>query len=922
MVRTLKQIRGGIFIILSALLMVALLTITGLGTKVYALNTYDSADLISAGDTKTLTLSNGNEYYYKFTPSEDGVYNLVSKGDSGDPDVNFEEWNDKESRYDVISQDIRAGMFNLKCQAEAGRTYWFKIKMYGTTSTFEVSLTKLFNGISYTPAKPVKLIKDEDGWYDDVQNYFHYDPWYYDVRRDGDKLTVSTDSGDDDYVYDSDENAYVGENGSIYSHDVYVDDDQVINHWEKGKDNFFRVRYQGGMCMVPVEIIENPISDIVFEPKNSYEFYFGTGIDDTDIDGNTFERFLLPAFETGDKLIVTEDGVKKTYVLDTRDWRFYNQKDPSDAISSSALNRDSDCQKAKPWVKGADNKLLFTYKGVSYELPVSVMDDPVTGIEYTPAEPIELIEEVDGYYDSSDVFWYHDPHARHGDKLTLKTANGNKDYFFDQSIGEFTSQAGSPIREYEVYISADDSSKWKINQNNSVTIKYRGMSCSVRVYIVPNTVTAISFKPAYDYVLSENEKQPWGYNLPGYVNGDELSVFRGTDEKVYKYNSYSDCFVNVDDDTDYIYAYNITKTDDQHHKPWIVDGENEFTLEYMNQKCKVPVKIKAESDVRLAEVNIAKELLDAVKNLNSDDYTQESFDYFMGRKNILNEYISDSTKTANNIRNARINLSIAVKMLVTKDEQERYRAVNKANRAIRQTDRLDAADYSEDSYKALSDAVAELEALISDSTSTAEDIKTATQAVYDAIDALKTVEEDEAQKRAEAIASANEAIAKAKALNASEYTADSFGAVTTALTALEAVIGDSTADSGAINAGVATLNGAIAALQKVYQPPVVKKPQPMQVSAKNKTFKAAKLKKKKVVLKALTVKGAEGDVTYTVKGNKKALKALKFNKKNGKITVKKGTKKGKYVLTITVNAAGNNLYEAGTQTVKITVKVK
>ena len=57
--------------------------------------------------------------------------------------------------------------------------------------------------------------------------------------------------------------------------------------------------------------------------------------------------------------------------------------------------------------------------------------------------------------------------------------------------------------------------------------------------------------------------------------------------------------------------------------------------------------------------------------------------------------------------------------------------------------------------------------------------------------------------------------------------------------------------------------------------------------------------------------------------NSKSKKALSFNAKNGKITVKKGTKKGTYKMKVTVTAAGTNTddpqYKSGTK--KVTVKV-
>jgi len=102
-----------------------------------------------------------------------------------------------------------------------------------------------------------------------------------------------------------------------------------------------------------------------------------------------------------------------------------------------------------------------------------------------------------------------------------------------------------------------------------------------------------------------------------------------------------------------------------------------------------------------------------------------------------------------------------------------------------------------------------------------------------------------------------------------------------------------------------------------------KQSQSMTVKATKKTVKAKKLKKKKQVISPITVKNAQGTVSYKITGgNKKSKKALKINAKNGKITVKKKTKKGTYKVKVKVTAAGNKSYNAGSKTVTVEVVVK
>ena len=95
-----------------------------------------------------------------------------------------------------------------------------------------------------------------------------------------------------------------------------------------------------------------------------------------------------------------------------------------------------------------------------------------------------------------------------------------------------------------------------------------------------------------------------------------------------------------------------------------------------------------------------------------------------------------------------------------------------------------------------------------------------------------------------------------------------------------------------------------------------------KVKGKTAKVKFAKLKKKNqsVALKnAIEIKNAKGKVTYAKSsGNKK----ITINKTTGKITVKKGLKKGTYSVKVKVKMAGNAEYKAETKNVTVKIKVK
>ncbi|MDO4854637.1 MAG: hypothetical protein Q4A43_04435 [Coriobacteriia bacterium] len=100
------------------------------------------------------------------------------------------------------------------------------------------------------------------------------------------------------------------------------------------------------------------------------------------------------------------------------------------------------------------------------------------------------------------------------------------------------------------------------------------------------------------------------------------------------------------------------------------------------------------------------------------------------------------------------------------------------------------------------------------------------------------------------------------------------------------------------------------------------KAQSVSVKTATKTVKKAKVKKKaQVVSGAVKVSGAKGKVTYAKAGGSGK---LSVNASNGKITVKKKTKKGTYSVKVKVNvaASASGEFKAYTKTVTVKVKVK
>ena len=101
------------------------------------------------------------------------------------------------------------------------------------------------------------------------------------------------------------------------------------------------------------------------------------------------------------------------------------------------------------------------------------------------------------------------------------------------------------------------------------------------------------------------------------------------------------------------------------------------------------------------------------------------------------------------------------------------------------------------------------------------------------------------------------------------------------------------------------------------------KANPLKIKPKTAAVKFAALKKKNQILPVSKVirfaKKGQGSISYKkASGNSK----ITINKKNGKVTVKKGLKKGTYKVKVKVTAKGNATYFKATKAVTFTVKVK
>lgn len=188
------------------------------------------------------------------------------------------------------------------------------------------------------------------------------------------------------------------------------------------------------------------------------------------------------------------------------------------------------------------------------------------------------------------------------------------------------------------------------------------------------------------------------------------------------------------------------------------------------------------------------------------------------------------------------------------------------------------------------------------------------EAVKAAFDNFIAVRDNAESKKADILAAKDALLLSVvDTFKKADYTAASYAEVEKAAAALKEVLAKEGATDEEIAAASDALDEAVAALK-------AKQAQKLTVKAVKKNLKVKNLKKKAASYKAVKVSGNKGKVSYSAKATGKSKKALKF--KNGKITVKKGTKKGTYKMTVTVKAAATDDYKAASKKVTVSVKVK
>ena len=96
-------------------------------------DSFETAAAINIGTGKTITISESQTYYFKFTPNAEGMYQFYSTSEDEDMDVDAELFDSADSVFDYIDEDSDSGEgynFQIRHVLERGKTYYIGVNSY------------------------------------------------------------------------------------------------------------------------------------------------------------------------------------------------------------------------------------------------------------------------------------------------------------------------------------------------------------------------------------------------------------------------------------------------------------------------------------------------------------------------------------------------------------------------------------------------------------------------------------------------------------------------------------------------------------------------------------------------------------------------------------------------------------------------
>ncbi len=405
---------------------------------------------------------------------------------------------------------------------KVGNSYNATVSVLGYTATVPVNI--IASPVESIVFEPIELIENYNGSYynqDQENEYFYYD-WQQYLS-----YTINFNNGDAPVTgYGS----YFEYNGQGYNLSLY-DDQSYENQWKVGNTYPVNISALGCEAQVNVKINETPIESITAQPIEmiaGYDSYLNEG---WNYEIGEYEEYTH--YPWGNNLSYTVKFKDSDEVVTANSTSFEYQGE-----WYSVSTRDNQGPSTE-WKVGDTYTATISALGYTADVPVSIVQSPVTNAVF---EPIELLEKADGYIrnEGSDAEYFSysfDEHLHYtiylGDEEPIKV---------DGTSFEYNGKGRSLL--YEDPQSFEN--QWVAGNTYNVTVSVLGYEVSVPVTIKASPIESIVVNPieliagydgstTEDYIdetesYEEYFKYSWGSKLSYTINfkdGTEAIIGNG-----------------------------------------------------------------------------------------------------------------------------------------------------------------------------------------------------------------------------------------------------------------------------------------------------------------------------------------------------------------------------------------------------------
>lgn len=329
---------------------------------------------VTVKELKTLTLgvtaaaeiiNGGDEDYFRFTPTQTGVYTFSSQADYDTYGELF------DTDMNLIAQDDDSGTdnnFRIRQELQAGVTYMFGARYYNSSNTG--SFPVIIEDKAYATDIEIVQMPDQTEY---IKGHFAFD-------ATGLRVKITWSDGRTTYY------SYGIDNQIIEGCQIY------ISAYTSGENSaYFTVTYDGCSDSAGLTLIESPVESIELAYASSltlvenYNGYYSTYYENGTPTGEYF--YYQYTLKDVPIIIHFKDG---TSVM----------SDINSPVNGIRFERYDTQSINSPWTVGGNNYITVSYVDQSVNLPVIIVPNDITSLELVTAPSKQFVENVDGYTSS------------------------------------------------------------------------------------------------------------------------------------------------------------------------------------------------------------------------------------------------------------------------------------------------------------------------------------------------------------------------------------------------------------------------------------------------------------------------------------------------------------------------------------------